>query len=252
MAQFETVASLISDAAVELGLGEPSTPVFESTDANIAQMLRLLKRVGRGLVKRHPWLQQRKEYTLVTDGSTSYDLPADFASMVDQTGWNRSSTAPMEAVTSQVWQYLKALPSSSVIKVVFRTAFDGLGAPTLEVQDSLGSGQTLAFEYRSRLWVIHADDATAPDADAPTADEDKVLLDSELVTACLKVAFLQAKGFDSSAAVAEAFEALESERSANVGAMPVLRFGRYSAGEPLMDERNAPRTGFGFDAGGLF
>lgn len=250
MAQFDTVATIVEDVATEVGLGTV-TVAYDSTDNHVLQLLKLLQVVGRALVIRNPWLQNRREYTFTTTSATTYALPADFQSMVDQTGWNRTGVSPLRAVTPQVWQYLKALPATSVVTVIFKPGHvNATGAPQLELLTA-NSGQEIAFEYRSRYWVADGA-ASAVSYDAPVATTDVVRLDSHLVTRALRMAFLRARGFPSQAAQEDFAEALEATRSANVNAAHLLRADGRRDTDRLLDDSNSPRSGYGFDAGGLF
>lgn len=247
MALYDTAGTLISDAAVELGLGAV-TDAFASTDENVAQLRALLKSVGRHLVKRYEWLQTTREHTFTTaSGEDTYAMPADYVSMVDGSGWNRTSRMPLEPTSPQTWAALKATEAGQVWTVHFRP-----GDTTLRLHpDPPASGEAISFEYRSLYWV-RADGSASPDKDAPTVASDVVHLDAELVRKALKLAFLRAKGFDSVAAQQDFQDELDASRDANVGAAPVLSLTGGGASERFLDMRNAPATGYGFDGGGLF
>jgi hypothetical protein len=250
MAQFDTVETVVADVATEFGLGSV-TVSYASTDNNVLQLLGLLKKLGRRMVLRHPWLQNTKEYTFTTTTDTVYALPADFQSMVDQTGWDRDSNEPIYPASPQEWQCLKAHGTTNTISIIFRPGFASTtGAPQMELVTTPTAGVTVAFEYLSRYWVATSA-STAVSKDAPTLTTDVIRIDSVLMSAALKVAFARAKGFDSSAALEEYLDILDGVRSANIGAAPILQIGR-SVDDGLLSERNAPRQSFGLDGGGLF
>jgi hypothetical protein len=247
VALYDTAANILSDVAVEVGLGAVATP-YASTDANVVQLRTLLKSTGRTLVRKLPFLQATKEHTLTTtSGEDTYALPADYVQMVDGSGWNRTSRMALEPTSPQTWQALKATEAGQVWTVHFRP-----GDTTLRLHpDPPATGEVIAFEYRSLYWV-RATASAAPDKDAPTLDSDVVHLDAELVKAALKVAFLQAKGFDSTGAMLALEECLSQARDAAAGAAPVLSLTGRPTSERLLDLSNAPLTGFGFDGlGGL-
>lgn len=253
MALYDTVANVVSDTAVELGLGAVSD-VFASTDANVVQLRTLLKRVGRHLAKHRQWKQLIREHAFTTSALTNeYKLPADFGAYIDQTGFNRTQNRPLHVVTPQEWQHLKASSAGTVTTILFRT-FDR----TLKVwPETPVAGETVAFEYLSRYWVgvTSAGEATAA-KDAPTANTDVILFDVDLIMPALKLAWLQAKGFDTSAAAQEYNEALRLNESANEGAAPVLDLNRRAPLDRFLDMGNAGSSGFGgfiFDGtGGLY
>ncbi len=250
MAQFDTVATIVADVATEVGLGSP-TVSYASGDANVLQLLGLLKSTGRHLVKRYPWLQNLKEYTFTTTTATAYALPADFQSMVDQTGWDRTGDNPLTHATPQGWQHQKATDTASTISLISRVSHvPTTGAYQLELTAAPSAGLVVAFEYRSRYWVA-VSAVTAVTLDAPTAITDVVRLDTLLISRALKAAFLRAKGFDSTAALDDFISALDATRSETAGPSPVLPVGGHG-GDDLPGEANAPRQGFGFEGEGLF
>lgn len=244
MALYDTVGNIVTDVAVEAGLGAPITDVYASTDANILQMLALLKSTGRGLVLEYPWLQFRKEYTFPTVAlTTSYALPEDFQSMVDGTGWNRTARLPLVQLSDAAWQQYKATLVGVVLSILFRPAAAAL-PPTLELPASPTAGQTIAFDYRSRYWVGPLTDA-GPTSDAPAAYTDYIFLDVQLITRALKLAFLRAKGFDISAAQDDFDAALANVQSANVNVAPTLSLNGPRFIDRLLDDQNLPITGYG-------
>lgn len=246
MALYDTVLNVVSDASVEIGLGTVSA-VFASTDPNVIQLRTILKRLGKRLTLRRQWRQLRKEHTFVTTSDTEYDFPTDFGAFIDQTGWNRTQGRSLHVASPQEWQYLKATQSGTTYTAIFRPY-----ATTLELwPQPPTSGDTIAFEYISRNWVALTGTDT-PNKDAPTLDTDVLLFDSLLLVGALKLAFKKAKGFDVTADMMDFAEEWGLAESANSSA-PVLSLNSFGMNEKLLDESNAPTTGFGFDGlGGLF
>lgn len=247
MAMYDTVANIVSQVAVQCGLGEVSD-VFASTDPNIVRMRGLLTTAGRRLVLKHPWLQTIKEHTFTTTVATSYSLPADFLSMVDQSGWNRTSRNELRAASSQEWQYLKATQTGVTFTTIFKP-----GDLTLQLwPQPPTAGETIAFEYRSRYWV-RATASSAPDKDAPTVNTDVLHLEAELVKAALKLEWLGDMGFPVDKALSDLKSVLFDTQSVNKNAAPVLSLNCGTIRERLLDESNAPSSGLGFDGvGGLY
>lgn len=69
---FATAGTIITDAALELGLVASQFPggdPYASTDQNIIQLCAFLKSVGRKLVDARNWTHLRKEYTFTTQGT---------------------------------------------------------------------------------------------------------------------------------------------------------------------------------------
>ena len=246
MALYDTAANIINDVAVEVGLTS-SADVYASTDANFIRLRTLLKSVGRGLILAHGWLQLTKEHTFTTTSASSYNLPADFQSMVDQTAWDRTTRFPMAPVSPQTWQFLKASQSGVVFTVIFKPS-----DTTIQLwPQPPTSGDTVAFEYRSRYWV-RATASASPDKDAPTVNTDVIHIDVQLITRALKLAFMRSMGFDTMSAQMEFDAAFQSVRNSNVNAAPKLSLNGSPIEDRMINDANSPGTGFGYDGGGLF
>ena len=248
MALYDTALNIISDAAVELGLGAVSD-AYGSTDANVVQLRTLLKSVGRRLNMERDWTQLRQEYTFTTTTATVYTLPADFLDMVPQSFWDRSQNTQGVPIGVEVWQYLVASDVTTPLTVYFQIG--GVG-PGLRMPVAPTSGNTIALEYRSRYWVAAAAAPTTPAKDAPTANTDVILFDATLMVPALRLAFCKAKGLPTEAAQADHDRALALVSGANAGAAPVLSLVAGPVRERFLDETNAPTTGLGLGDGGLF
>lgn len=249
---YDVASDIILAVGVELGIfpatSGPAGDVFTNSDPNVSQLAHLLNRVGRRLIREHEWLQATKEHSFTTTADSTYPLPQDYWTMIDQTGWNRSNRLPLHPSSAQEWQYLKATESGATLNVVFRPRDN-----SIEVwPQPPPAGELIAFEYRSIYWSAVSEEATETDQDFCSANSNMVFIDSNLVCAALKLSFKQAKGFDTQTEVQEYSAALEAARDANVGAAPRLSLNGGPIRERLLDERNAPGTGLGFDSGGLF
>jgi len=148
---WDTAASIINDAAVELGLisADIAAP-YSSANRNIIQLCRLLKGVGQDLVKLRAWTHLQKEHTfLFVSGTADYNMLADFARWIDETAWNRSNRLPLGGpVNAKDWQLLKAVTASGVLYNIFRTV-----AGVIRVYPTPTTTDSVAFEYISNRWV---------------------------------------------------------------------------------------------------
>lgn len=173
--------------------------------------------------------------------ANAYPLPAGFSNMLDQTGWNRTTRLPLGGpVNAQQWQYLKGRQQGIVFNVLFRPDDD-----TIRIYpDTNPPGlQTIAFEYITRFWVSTVGSQEVTDADVPTKSTDIIFFDPLLMTRRLKLDWLSAKGFDTSAARDDYEDILELVKNAD-GAAPLLNL-RGGGGEPLLSIGNLPITGYG-------
>lgn len=194
LATWDTVANLISDAAIELGLASsPIADPFASTDPNIQQLIYFLKRGGRRLARHRVWKYLSTEYTFSTVAGTAvYTLPNDFRGFLPDTGWNRSTKFPLGIIDAPEWQFRKAVSIAGTLYTLSR-----FQANQLSITPTPTAAQTVAFEYLTTSWVKPSGQ-TGPTSDAPAAATDVVCFDSALVVALLVAVWNAKKGFGQS------------------------------------------------------
>lgn len=238
---FDTAVNILNDAAVELGLySENLADPYDSTDANVILLCRLLKSTGQELLRAHPWSHLQKTHTFSTaDGTASYALPTDFARMTERTQWNRDQALPlMGPLSAQGWQLLQAITTASPHQM-FRIFGD-----LFYISPTPSSVETVALEYQSRYWVDLGGGST-PDSETPTDGTDSLFFDRLLLLRSLKLAYMQEKGFDTSAAQRLRDEAMQMAIGADSSA-PVLSLNSRGVGaNRLLDRSNIPDTGYG-------
>lgn len=243
MAIFETAAAIISQAAREMSLvSEDITNPYTSTDANILLLTSLLTTAGKEIIREHQWSQSLNLRTFSTVAGTSvYDLPADYLRMVDQTGWNRTTTFPMGGpLTHQQWEYITSRGANITTRLLFR--FRNRKLEFVNGTSTPGS-QTVAYWYMSSYWV-QATGETSGNKAKPTAYDDTILFDSHLMNLALKLKFKREKGFDSTAVQQDYDRALSAEMRNDTPA-PVLSLNGPTSPERLIDSLSVPDTGFG-------
>jgi hypothetical protein len=244
MARFSTANDIINRAAVESGLLKDASPV-ESTDESFIQLTELLNACGQELVELHPWqVLVGKHQILTTDQDTgSYDLPDDFAYMIDQTGWEHTKTTPLGGpLSAQDWTYLEGRNlATDTIYAAFRLVDNKFD---IFPQDPVPDGLDINFEYISRNWLQPAG-ALVPRTDLIGAGSDVVLYDPILTVRFLKLKFMSAKGFDASAAALEFQQMFDSRTGKDAGAA-ILSASSTSRGYPyLQPYRNTGDSHFG-------
>src|SRR4030095_15900747 len=118
--------AVIQDACAILALPVPSAAAAAPDDETAQQMLGLLNWCGRRLVKptsTHRSQALQKTWTLTTvPGQTLYDMPDDWASFYNLTGWNTTSTLPLAGPANAAqWACLRARSmGSTTISVGYR------------------------------------------------------------------------------------------------------------------------------------
>lgn len=240
-ARCRTCLDLVQAVCGQLGLPVPQQVVGNSTDGIAQQMWALLNRTGRRLIKPidgYRWQVLQKSWEFDTAaGYTLYDLPPDWDSFIDLTGWDQSVRgALLGPIAPQGWNALKARGMGpTTLQMVYRTrgnAFELYYAPQ--------STESMLIDYTSRAWV-QSTGVAGEFKDAITDDDDVVLYDGDLIEVALKLAFLTEKGFDTTVAQADYNSLLEAAINADQDA-PVLPLG-LSGGDGLLDARNIPTTG---------
>lgn len=235
---WKTIAEVISDAAGELGLikADIADP-FSSSDANLLQLLRLLKSAGRALAKHRNWHHLQKEYSFVTSAAVeTYPLPSDLRKIVDDSQWNRTSQFPVGGpLDGQQWQALKARNITSTITVLYRV-WQG----QLFLRDTTNN-QTIAFEYQS-LWWLKAAGQPSPSSETPTVATDVVCFDPAMVVARLKRDFRRGKKQDSQAEEEDYIRALAAAENEDAQGRTIYLGGSGARLFRRIDALNLPET----------
>lgn len=245
MASFATVATLITDAAVELGLTSSAIAnPYASTDANILRLNALLNAAGKRLYKAHQWPHLRLNGTITTAAGTAVYTPTGLDRIIPDTMWNRTTSLPVSGPLSpQEWEYLQANPVTTTVTQWFRVGdltTNNLFAVTIYPTPT--AIQTIGFSGMTKFWA-RATASAAPDKEVPTVSSDVIYFDPWLVVCCLRMLFQRASGQDSTAAQQDYEEALDLAKAhATVGRRISLVGAR---GAPMLDGDNVPDTGFG-------
>lgn len=235
---YDTAAKVINLAASECGLTAVSDP-YSSTDPAFIQLTNLLTSAGREMLGLHTWQKLMKTHTFLTDGSTEIALPSDFGYMIDQTHWDQDNRRPLGGPLSpQDWTYLiGGNIAIGVIYVSFRVA-DGV---MKLLPDPTPLNHTIFYEYVSKNWVLDKDGVT--EKDSPSDPNDVILYESSLIVKFLKLRFLEAKGFDTTAAMNQ-FTSVFMQWTGKDMSAPVLSMARNRI-FPYLGWRNIPETNYG-------
>jgi hypothetical protein len=237
--QKRTALELFNTVLGELGM--PSTSSVNATDDTTVQLLYLANGLGTRLGRLPFWSELVEEFTITTTTATSYTLPVDWGVPLPGTTWDRTASWPLRGpVTSIEWQWLVSGITPSAPQ--YRYRYKG-GAFHLHTAPS--AGLTIVQEYLSTGWVLGMG-TTVADTRKPriTSDSDYILLDEEMFITGAKLAWLEAKGLDSSKAL-EAFRTqLEAAWGSSAGS-PILSYVPGCGDAPLLSYSNVPDTGYG-------
>lgn len=249
MPLYETARQAIVAAGNECGLTNlsDSTDVYASTDLAIIQLRNLLTSAGRELLALNTWQRLIKQYshTIVSPGDDSGELalPDDFGYMIPQTAWTPTNAGigmPLAGPLSpQDWTYLvNSGLATSTIYVSFRQSAGTLNL--LPIPPPLGV--EINYQYIMRTWVIDDDGTTYKDR--AENNDDTILYIPILIQKFLKLRFLEAKGFDTTAALGQ-FQTAFMQWTGNDISAPVLNMARSRGVFPYLGWRNIPDTNYG-------
>lgn len=245
--RFKTISDICKQVAIEVGIPASADP-FGSSDPAYAQLLALANACGSELSQFEGWEGISREHSITTSSSDTgkYDLPSDYAYMVDQTGWERSNTNPVDSLSPQMWAYLKGRNQvSDTLNIAFRlTQRQFWVYPYATGSVAVPDGLEISFEYISRNWVIPGNNLLTYEDHVQTGG-DIVLFEPYLFERLLKMRFLSARGFDTTDAKQQFVDAFNSWAPKDKSA-PVLNAGGPRRGIPLIDgSRNVSDSGFG-------
>lgn len=244
MARYDTAEQVINDAATELGLANISDP-FASQDQAMVLLCRLLTLCGRELIGVHQWQRMTATHSITTSSLDTgrYPLPDDYLYMIDQTGWTPTNRLPLGGPLSpQDWCFIAGSGwDQYTIYISFREAD---GEFWIQPNNPVPDAQEITFEYVRNTFGIPAG-VTDPDdyVNRIEAADTTVLFPPILIAKFLKLRYLEAKGFDTTSAMAQFNSALATWLPKDKSA-PVLNMGCRRL-FPYLDWRNIPETNYG-------
>lgn len=243
MVNEQSLSNVIQTCCSLLSLPVPTDPAG-STDPNVMLMKTVLNLATLEMLNVYEWgmLTKRGEidvFTAVPPTSdateTAFPLPEDFYRFIDQTQWNGAMRFPaVGPVAPQGWMTYMVFPISANFTLTWQVRENQiwfLNAPP-------APGQKFKFMYLSRALVKDADDPTLFKNQA-TKNGDLFMLDGVLMTLVTRIKWLEAKGFDSSAAVRDFLLAFDSRVGAQKGAN-ILNMAGTRGDYPYIGTGNLP------------
>jgi hypothetical protein len=246
MARFQTAGDLINRVAVSVGLNKVQDP-FASLDPAFIQLIELANQLGEDLLNKYQWEILNKEYAFETQVGDvgDYDLPTDFGYMIDQTGWQMSGpNGPyplLGPATSQIWSYLQARKIYNV--TIFAYFWQNENKIKLFPRP-IRYAVPITYRYMSIDWALADNTGGSAGQPSVTAPGNLVLYDPLLFVRGLKLAFLQAKGLDTTKAEDDFYLTFDSVTGHDRPA-PVLSATRRFWFYKFLDGDNVPQTGYG-------
>jgi len=216
MTNFSTLQTLINTCCALLSLSQPSDAAG-SPDPNVVLMRTAASLASLEMLNAYEWadLTKRGSITVVASGAPpppgestelGFALPEDFFRFIDQT----QQPLAIGPVTPQGWMVHATSATSRLTWQVRERQIFFLNPPP-------APGQDFKFMYLSQALVRDADN---PDLfkNVATKNGDVFVLDGILMALITKVKWLEAKGFDSAAALRDFLLAFDSRVGAQKGA----------------------------------
>lgn len=238
--QRRTALVLLNTVLGEVGM--PAISSVQSSDDTATQLLYLANGVASRVAQLPFWSELNETATWTTVANqTLYDLPADWGVPTVGTAWDRTARWPLVGPSpSTQWQVLQS--GFGVAAPQFRFRF--IGEQMELYPPNIPADRQIVHEYLSKGWALGLSGATATlRKPRITLDTDYVLLSEEMFITGTKAAWLNAKGLDSSNAVAAFNQMLEAGWAASNSA-PILSFAP-DPGNFFVTLANVPNTGFG-------
>lgn len=213
-----TLASVVKSICARASYPIPNDP-GSSQDPKIKQMIAAANAASVELFSIYEWSELIVEgqidvfYDVPEQKEKGFALPDDFFRFIDQTQWNGAMRFPaVGPVSPQGWMTYMVFPISANFTLTWQIR-EGkiwfLNAPP-------SPGQTFRFMYLSRALVRDADDPTLY-KNVASKNGDTFVLDGILMTLMTRIKWLEAKGFDSGAAVRDFMLAFDSRVGAQKG-----------------------------------
>ena len=233
-----TLLTAVADVMGELGLSVPGS-VAANTEKTVLQFFRLTKKVGQQLAMGDfKWQILNAEFTITTViGTPNYALPTDFDGFISDSSWNRTTRLPViGALKEHEWQMLEArLLAGTTFTMLYIIENDFVvfyNTPT--------AAQTIVMPYTSRGWCKSA---TGDRQDELRADADVILFDPQLFKTGLRLAWYEAKQFDTTKFEKEYRRVLAAAKANDVPGRTLSLAGRSEY--PYLGSINVPDTGYG-------
>jgi hypothetical protein len=206
-----TLLSIVQTAVEEIGETDPISYVAGNTGDDAArQLFAFTNKVGKELARQYAWQELLKEHTFSTvSGTASYDLPADFDSMANDSAWDTTTKRRMIGNTNPFrWRALNALSVYTALNFNYRIA-----GSKLVLYPTPSSVIAMAFDYQSKNWC---ESSAGVGKTAFSADTDISLISEDLIVLGVKYYFKADNGMDATTAKEEYQRAFSIIKNANI------------------------------------
>lgn len=213
-----SLLTIVQDFCRRTNVPVPAT-VMGSTDDQVKQVRGLLEEVGDDMARRYAWtgLMDEKLHTTVAaedQGAITTIFGTDFNYKVNLADWDRTNRWPvLGPIHSKEWQSVKAWVVNGP-----RNQFRIRGGHLFSYP-APSAGNTWAFEYISKNWILDDDGTTTKRRF--TEDDDTIRLDEDIILMGLRWRWREEKGLSYEAAF-QMYEHQLKDAMNRDGGMPML------------------------------
>jgi len=231
----------VQEACKQLAL-TPPIAVYGSLDETAVLMGSLANLAGIIVADTYNWQDLQKTFTVTGTGAqVNFDLPSDFGSFVDNTGWSYAIRRPVVVLNAQQWAAISTwLSQSFYINPACR-----IYQNFLQFMTAPAAGAVITFQYRVSDWVIDGHNLSArkqfltDDADIPS-------FDWLMMVIAIKTKWLEQKGMDTTSAQDDLNERYRQLTQRDEVAPVLTLSGPMPGGFRYLDNfYNSPDTGMG-------
>jgi hypothetical protein len=185
----------VQEACKQLSLPVPAG-VFDVQDETAQLMGSVANLAGIMVGEAFNWEFLQYSLQLNCDGvQTEFPLPANFSSIVDNTGWSKAIRRPVVVLNPQQWAAISSwLSQSFYINPACR-----IYQNKIQFMSPPANGDVITFQYRSAEWVVDGTDPLKTKQFC-TINADTPMFDWLLMVLAIKVKWLEVKGMNSMAA----------------------------------------------------
>jgi len=237
----QTILKEVQEACRQMALPIPDS-VYSSSDETAILMGSLANLAGILLADTFNWQDLQQEFSITGDGTqVAWDLPPDFSSFVDNTGWSYAIRRPVVILNPQQWAAISTwLSQSFYINPACR-----IYQNQLQFMTAPAAGGKITFQYRVGDWVIDPTTANTYKQFC-TQDTDVPRFDWLMMVLAIKVKWLEQKNMNTTSTQSDLNDRYAQLTQRDEVAPTLTLSGPMPGGFRYLDNfYNTPDTGLG-------
>lgn len=150
------ISEIVKQAAIDIGIEEPSGAIVSSTDKNIKQLLQHSLKTGRELRDKYLFPQLKRQYSVtITSSSDQYTLPGDMWRMISDTQWNQTNSWKLNGpLNDQEWNTQKYGVVATGSRKKFRVFGNNEDTGRFFIDPEPSVNEVISFDYIRKQWIF--------------------------------------------------------------------------------------------------